>query len=68
MLEKSDFDMVNNLSIAVHVLQVCMLTSLSVEEILLPKYTTNFRGLPCHSLKILHLLYLFHTDRLKNDP
>ena len=36
--ERSDFHMVDNLSIAFHALLMCMLTSLSVDEILLPRY------------------------------
>ena len=47
--ERSDFHMVVNLLVAVHRLPICMLTSLSVDEILLPRCTnwfTNFRGLP----------------------
>ena len=43
------FFMVINISIAVHALLMCMLTSLSVDEILLPRYmnwSTNFKGLP----------------------
>ena len=46
--ERSDFLMVDNLSIALHALPKYMLTSLSVDEILLPKYinwSTNFRRL-----------------------
>ena len=41
--------MVDNSSIAVHTLPACMLTSLSVDEILLPRDmngSTNFKGLP----------------------
>ena len=40
--------MVVNLSIAIHTLLIYMLTSLSVDEILLPRYTnySNFKGLP----------------------
>ena len=47
--ERSDFYMVNNLSMAVYAFTWHMLTSFSVDEILLPKYvnwSTNFRGLP----------------------
>ena len=36
--ERSDFHMVDYLSIAVHVLPMCMLTSLSVDEILLLRF------------------------------
>ena len=46
--ERSDFYMVVNLSIAVHVLPMHMLTLLLVDEIVLPKYmnkSINFRGL-----------------------
>ena len=41
--------MINNLSISVHAFTRHMLTSLSVDEILLLRYmnlSTNFRGLP----------------------
>ena len=47
--EKSDFHIVDNLSIAIHCLPMCMLTSLSVDEILLTRYInwlTDFGGLP----------------------
>ena len=47
--ERSDFSMIDNLSIPVHALPMCLLTSLSVDEILLPKYVNwfiNFRGFP----------------------
>ena len=46
--KRSDFHMVDNLSIVVYALPIHMLTSLSVDEILLPRYmncSTNFRGL-----------------------
>ena len=52
-LERSNFHMIDNLSIAVHTFAVHMLTLLSVDEILLPKYVnrpTNFRSL---SLKLV---------------
>ena len=45
--DRSDFHMTDNLSIAVHVFAWRMLTSVSVDEILLPKYvnlSTNFRS------------------------
>ena len=45
--QRSDFHMISNLSIAVHTFPMHMLASLSVDEILLPKYvnwSTNFRG------------------------
>ena len=41
--------MLDNLSITVHTFARCMLPSLSVDEILLPRHvhlSTNFRGLP----------------------
>ena len=41
--------MIDNLSIAVNAFDRCILTSLSVDEILLPRYGnlfTNFRGQP----------------------
>ena len=54
LLARSDFYMVDNLSIAVHAFIKCMLTTLLVDEILLPRYvnlSTNFRGLPPASLQ-----------------
>ena len=45
----SDFYMVVNRLIAIHALPICKLISLSVDEILLPRYvnwSANFRGLP----------------------
>ena len=45
---KSDFYMINDQSIAVHAFPMRILTSLSVDEILLPRYvkwSSNFRGL-----------------------
>ena len=47
--ERSDFHMIDNLSIAVHPLAMHMLPLFSVDEILLPRYvnlSTNFKGLP----------------------
>ena len=47
--DRSDFRNINNLSIVVHTFARCILTSLSVDEILLPRYvnlTTKFRRLP----------------------
>ena len=44
--ERSDFHMLDNSSIAVHTFAIRMLTSLSVDETLLPRYvnlSTNFR-------------------------
>ena len=45
----SDFHMIDNQSIAVHTFTKHILTSLLVDEILLPRYvslSTNFRDLP----------------------
>ena len=47
--DKSEFHMINNLSRAYYTFTRCILTSFSVDEILLPRYvysSTNFRGLP----------------------
>ena len=47
--DKSDFPMIDNLSIAFHIFDRFMLTSLSVDEMLLPRYvnlSTDFSGLP----------------------
>ena len=44
--QRSDFHIVVNLSIAVHALFVCLLTLLSVDEILLPNWSANFKDLP----------------------
>ena len=44
-----DLHMIDNLSIADHAFTRCTLTSISVDEILLPRYmnlSTNFKGLP----------------------
>ena len=49
LLKTSDFYMINNLSIAVHALLICIFTLLYVDKILLPRYVNrsmNFRGLP----------------------
>ena len=46
--ERSEFYMVNNLSIVVNTVPMYMLTSLSIDEILLPRYmnwSTNFKSL-----------------------
>ena len=45
ILSVIDFYMVDNLSITVHFFPICMLTSFSVDEILLTRYT-YFRSLP----------------------
>ena len=48
LTESSDFNIVNNLSIATLALPMCMMTSCSVDEILLPGYmnwSTYFRDL-----------------------
>ena len=47
--DRSDFHVVDNLSIVFHALPMHLLTSLSVVEILLPRYmnwSSNFQGLP----------------------
>ena len=44
--EKSDFHMIDNLSIAVHRFIICILTSFSVDKILLSTWSSNYRGLP----------------------
>ena len=49
LLDQSDLHMIANMSIAFHAFVRLILTSLSVDEILLPRYmnwSTNFRGLP----------------------
>ena len=49
LLDRSDFHMIINRSIAVHTFAKHMLMLFSVDEILLPRYvnlSTNFRGLP----------------------
>ena len=46
---RSDFHMINNLSLAAHTFPMHILTLLSVDEILLPRYvnwSTNFKVLP----------------------
>ena len=46
--ERLDFDKIDNLSSAVHTFLMHMLISISVDEILLPRYvnsSSNFRGL-----------------------
>ena len=40
--DRSDFYMINNLSIAIHRFARCVMTSLSVDEILLPMYSILF--------------------------
>ena len=47
LLQRLAFHMIDNLSTAVHTFARCILTSLSVDEIMLPRYvnsTTNFKG------------------------
>ena len=49
LLDRPELHIIDNLSIAFHTFTRHMLTSLSVNEILLPRYvnwSTNFRGLP----------------------
>ena len=49
LLELTDLYMIDNLSVAVHGFPMCILTLLSVDKILLPRYVNwsiNFRGLP----------------------
>ena len=46
---RSDFHMIDDLFVADHAFPIHVLTSLSVDEILLPRYvncSTGFRGLP----------------------
>ena len=46
--DRSDFHMIDNQSIVVYIFAQYMLTSLSIDKILLPRYvnlSTNFRGL-----------------------
>ena len=48
LLDRSNFYRIDNLWIAFHAFARCMLTSFSVDEMLLPRYvnwSTNFRGL-----------------------
>ena len=48
-LERSDFYMINSLSIAIHDNTMYIFTSLSVDKMLLLRYvnwSTNFRGFP----------------------
>ena len=57
--QRSNFHMVHNLSIAVYDLPMCILTSLSVDEILLLKYmncSTNFRGFLFNEVIVLFWL------------
>ena len=57
--ERSYFHMINNLSITAHTFPMCMLTSLSVDEILLPRYmnwSTYFRSLPFDEVMALFCL------------
>ena len=66
LLHISDYHMIFNMSIAVHALPIHMLTSSSIDEILLPSYvkwSTNFRVLPFRtSSKLLkEMLTLFST-------
>ena len=47
--ERSDFHMIDNVSVALHNFAWRILTSLSVDEILLPRHvnwSTNFKNLP----------------------
>ena len=58
--------MIDNLFIVVHTFTRHMLTSLSVNEILLPKYvnlSNNFRGLP---LKVEMAPHLKHMNSVLN--
>ena len=64
--ERSNFPIIDKLSIAVYVFPMHMLTSLSVDEILLSRYlnwSTNFRGLRLRvemaSSCLKHLLDIF---------
>ena len=55
--DRSDFHIIDNFSIATNTYAKCMLTSLSTDKRLLPRYVnlfTNFRGLPLR--KWLHLV------------
>ena len=55
---RSDYDMIDKLPITFHTFTRHMLTSLSVDEILLPKYvnlSTNLGGLPLKmKMKMAH--------------
>ena len=68
--EGSDFYMINNLLIAVYAFPMCMLTLLSADEIMLPKYvkwSTNFRGLPL-KVEILKLYMVWICDVIFHLP
>ena len=60
--DRLDFNMIDNLSMAVHTFMRHMLTRLSVDEILLPRYvilSINFRGLPLQvEMAPSHLKYM----------
>ena len=61
LLDTSDFHLIESLSIAVHVFTRHILTSLSVDETLLPRYvnlSTNFSGNGYFSIKT-HVLFAF---------
>ena len=65
LLYRADFHKIDYLSIAVHIFTRQMLISLSVDEILLPRYlnlSTNFRGLPLRvekvSSRLKHVYYV----------
>ena len=70
---RSEFDMINNLSIGLHAFARHMLTPLSVNEMLLPRYmnwSTNSRGLPLRVemvpfyLKHMYSVLFAFTSRL----
>ena len=53
--ERSDFHLIDDLSITFRAFAMRMLTSLSLDERLLPRYvkwSTNFKGLP-HKMEIV---------------
>ena len=69
LLDRSDFHLIDNLSIAFSIFHRRMLTSLSVDEMLLPRYvklSTNFRVLPLREERVpfrLKHMYSLHSCR-----
>ena len=62
LLDKSDFHMIENLSIASYAFARCMLTSLSVDKMLLLRYmnwSTNFRDSPLTEMSPFCLKHVY---------
>ena len=64
LLEGSDFHMIDYLSITFHTFTRRMLISISVDEMLLPRYGIWFTNLRCFPLRVEIVPFLFKSHEI----